>query len=104
MSTETRLIGGIRRAWALVGSRERKRLRLVAAYGVVIAGLDTLALILLYALTTLFADQPLTGAAKWLVPSGQRSADERYHEALVLLAITAGSSSPAACFRSSGSG
>jgi ATP-binding cassette, subfamily B, bacterial PglK len=89
LSTETRLVGGIRRAWALVGSRERKRLRLVAAYGVLIAGLDTLALILLYALTTLFADQPLTGAAKWIVPSGQRSADERYHEALVLLAITA---------------
>ena len=38
-----RLILGVRRAWALVGAPERKRLRLLALYGVLIAGLDSVA-------------------------------------------------------------
>ena len=48
-----RLIDGIRRGWAVVQPPERRRLRLVAVYGVVIAGLDTVALILIYALINL---------------------------------------------------
>ena len=54
---------GTRRAWALVRPRERRRLRLVALYGVLIAGLDTLALLLVYALINLLNDQPVTGIA-----------------------------------------
>ena len=69
-AADSRLIPGVRRAWALVGRRERKRLRLVALYGVLIAGLDTLALILIYALISLLNKQPVTGiAASAITPS-----------------------------------
>ena len=63
---------------------------LVAAYGVLIAGLDTIALILLYALTTLLANQPRTGITASILGHGKLSADERYNEALILLLVTAG--------------
>ncbi len=57
----SQLVRGIRQAWALVGSRERKRLRLVALYGVVIAVLDTVALILVYVLINLLNNQAIAG-------------------------------------------
>jgi ATP-binding cassette, subfamily B, bacterial PglK len=85
----TTLIHGIRRAWALVGGHERRRLRLVAFYGVLIAGLDTLALLLIYALINLLNDQPVTGIAGSLIHALHLAGSSRYHAALVLLAMTA---------------
>jgi ATP-binding cassette, subfamily B, bacterial PglK len=83
-----RLIAGIRRAWALVGAKERKRLRLVALFCVLIAGLDSLALILIYALISLLNKAPVTGLAAWAVQALNLSTSDRYRTALILLAIT----------------
>ncbi|HJQ51004.1 MAG TPA: ABC transporter ATP-binding protein [Gaiellaceae bacterium] len=85
---DSRLIPGVRRAWALVGPRESKRLRLVALYGVLIAGLDTLALILIYALISLLNKQPVTGIAATAIHVLGRDPSDRYRTALILLAIT----------------
>lgn len=85
---DTRLIQGVRRAWALVGGRERRRLQLVALYGVLIAGLDTLALILVYALISLLNNQPVPGIAGSAIQALGLSGSDRYRTALVLLAIT----------------
>ena len=60
------LIHGIRRGWALVDLHDRRRLRLVALYGVLIAGLDTFALVLIYALINL------------LTTSGRRASPARF--------------------------
>jgi ATP-binding cassette, subfamily B, bacterial PglK len=79
---------GIRRAWSLVDPPTRRRLRFVAVYGVLIAALDTIALVLVYALINLLNDQPVGGIAGRLV-SAHAGAHDRYHEALVLLIITA---------------
>ena len=90
MSTGTTSGGlrGIRRAWSLVDPPSRRRLQFVAAYGVLIAALDTIALVLVYALINLLNDQPVTGVAGRLV--GDHSGGQhQYHEALVLLIITA---------------
>ncbi len=62
---------------------------LVAGYGVLIAGLDTIALLLLFALINLLDNQPNSGITSLLVPSGRLSSHQRYHDALVLLAFTA---------------
>lgn len=83
-----RLIHGIRRAWAFVDPRDRRRLRLVALYGVLIAALDTIALVLVYALITLLNNEPVTGIANALVGS-QTGGHDRYRPALILLGITA---------------
>jgi ATP-binding cassette, subfamily B, bacterial PglK len=80
----------VRRAWALVAQRDRRRLALVAAYGVLISGLDTIALILLYALTTLLANQTPTGITASLLGHGPLTSNQRYHEALILLLISSG--------------
>jgi ATP-binding cassette, subfamily B, bacterial PglK len=85
----TKLIPGIRRAWALVGERERRRLKLVALYGVLIAALDTVALVLVYAVISLLNNQAVTGIASTLIKDLGLSESDRYHVALVLLAITA---------------
>jgi ATP-binding cassette, subfamily B, bacterial PglK len=85
----TKLIHGIRRAWALVGERERRRLKLVALYGVLIAALDTVALVLAYAVISLLNNQAVTGIASTLIKALGLSESDRYHAALVLLAITA---------------
>lgn len=81
-------IQGIRRAWRLVRPRERRRLQLVALYGVLIAALDTLALVLVYALINLLDDQPVTGIASRLI-GDQTGSHDRYRLALILLGITA---------------
>src|SRR2546423_13052244 len=86
--SENRLIQGIRRAWALVGARERKRLRLVALYGVLIAGLDTIALILIYALISLLNKQGVPGIAGSAIRALHFGGSDRYRAALILLAIT----------------
>ena len=50
--------------------RDRRRRALVAAYGVLIAGLDTIALLLLYALTTLLANETPTGITASILGHG----------------------------------
>ena len=50
-----------RRAWGLVEPAPRRRLRLVAVYGILIAGLDTFALILVYALISVLSRQRVSG-------------------------------------------
>jgi ABC-type multidrug transport system fused ATPase/permease subunit len=82
------LVHGIRRAWALVEPKERRRLRLLAVYGILIAGLDAFALVLIYALINLLNDQPATGIAGWLVNALGLSSTDRYRTALMLLIIT----------------
>jgi ABC-type multidrug transport system fused ATPase/permease subunit len=82
------MVREVRRAWALVRRRERRRLQLVSLYGIMIAGLDTIALILLFALINLLDDQPLTGISAFLVPRGPLNSSERYRESLILLALT----------------
>jgi ABC-type multidrug transport system fused ATPase/permease subunit len=62
---------------------------LVGGYGVLIASLDTLALLLLFSLINLLDKQPLSGITKWLVPGGTLGDHQRYREALILLAIAA---------------
>jgi ABC-type multidrug transport system fused ATPase/permease subunit len=84
----TGLVRGIRRAWALVQPPERKRLRWVALYGVVIAALDAFALILIYALINLLNDQKVTGVAGSFVRALGVGMSDRYHAALILLVIT----------------
>ena len=84
----SRLIEGIRRAWALVGARERKRLRLVALYCVLIAGLDSFALILIYALVSLLNKAPVTGLAGAAIRALHLGTGDRYRAALILLAVT----------------
>ena len=81
-------IQGIRRAWRLVRPRERRRLQLVALYGVLIAAIDTVALVLVYAVINLLNNQPFTGIAKRLIGAQTRGHDN-YRLALILLAITA---------------
>jgi ATP-binding cassette, subfamily B, bacterial PglK len=84
-----RLISGVRRAWALVDARDRPRLRLAAIYGVMIAGLDTLALILVYSLISLMTDQPVSGIAGSFINALGLSDADHYRAALILLLITA---------------
>ena len=83
------MIAEVRRAWALAGRPERRRLKLVAAYGVLIAALDTVALLLLFVLINVLLDQPVSGFAATLLPSDYESGDIRYRTALVLLVVTA---------------
>src|SRR4051794_922487 len=87
-SSDSRLIPGVRRAWALVGRPERKRLQLVALYGVLIAGLDTFALILIYALISLLNKQGVPGIAGSAIRALHIGSSDRYRAALILLAIT----------------
>src|SRR5581483_8592383 len=77
----------VRQAWALIDRRERRRLQLIALIGVAIAMLDTLALLLVYALINLMDDQPVSGIAANLVGRSHPGSDH-YRLALVLLAIT----------------
>jgi ABC-type multidrug transport system fused ATPase/permease subunit len=82
------LINGIRRGWALVEPADRRRLRLVAIYGVLIAILDTFALVLIYALINLLGDQHVGGVSKRFMTLLGVSQADRYRAALVLLTIT----------------
>ena len=84
----TNTMHGIGRAWGVVGPRERTRLKLVAAYGVLIAGLDTLALLLVYALINLLGNQPATGITAKLIDVLHLKGADHYRVALILLGIT----------------
>ncbi len=81
-------VRGIRRAWALIGAPERKRLLRVGVYGVLIAALDTVALLLIYALINLLNNQPVAGVAGRIV-GRNATGNDHYRLALILLAITA---------------
>ena len=71
------------------GRPDRPRLRLVAIYSVLIAGLDTLALLLVYSLISLMTDQPVSGIAGSLINALDLSGADHYRAALILLLITA---------------
>ena len=79
----------IRRAWLLVNRPQRRRLALVAIYGAAIAALDTIALLLFFALINVLLSQPISGVAGVFAPSQLHSSEERFHSAVLLLAITA---------------
>ena len=83
------MISEVRRGLALAGRKERRRLGVVAAYGVLIAALDTVALLLLFVLITVLLDQPVGGFAKVFVGGGHLNDEDRYHTALILLGFTA---------------
>jgi ABC-type multidrug transport system fused ATPase/permease subunit len=82
-------IGGVRCAWSLLGAAERRGLRLVALFGVAIAALDTLALLLVYDLIALLGNEPLHGLAAATVERLGLDGADRYRSALVLLTMTA---------------
>jgi ATP-binding cassette, subfamily B, bacterial PglK len=87
--SSARFTADVARSWSLIDARDRKRLGLVALYGILIAGLDTVALVLVYGLLALLNNQPVTGVAGRAVDLLGLSGADRYHAALVLLAVTA---------------
>ena len=84
------IVGGIRRGWALVEPATRQRLRVVMFCSVLIAFLDTAALLLVYGLITLLSagGQEPSGVAGTLVRLLGMGISDRFDRALVLLAIT----------------
>jgi ATP-binding cassette, subfamily B, bacterial PglK len=84
------LTSSIRDAWALVPRRERRQLQLISVYGILIAALDTFALLLIYALINLLSNQGATGYAGKLIHLLNLNASDQYRTALILLGITAG--------------
>lgn len=85
------MIGGVRRAWALVEPATRKRLRAVAAFGIGISFIDTAALLLIYGLVTILTGgaQKPTGVTAWATHLLGIDDSSRYKRALILLSITA---------------
>jgi ATP-binding cassette, subfamily B, bacterial PglK len=85
------ILSAIRRAWALIEPATRRRLRAIGLFGVLIAFLDTAALLLIYGLITLLsgAGQKPSGLAAWLIRVLAIGSSSRYHQALVLLSVTA---------------
>lgn len=77
-----------RRAWGLVEPAPRRRLKLVAVYGILIAGLDTFALILVYALISVLSRQRVSGIVDSVTSALHLGTGDRYRTALVLLVIT----------------
>jgi ATP-binding cassette, subfamily B, bacterial PglK len=91
LSSERRgFFAGVRDAWGLVRRREQRRLQLIAVYSLLIAGLDTFALLLIYALINLLNGRAATGFSDTLIHELQLNASDRYRTALVLLGITSG--------------
>jgi len=68
---------------------DRVRLRFLALYGVLIAALDTVALVLVFAVISLLNNQPTTGISASLMHVLHLVPHDRYRTALVLFAITA---------------
>src|SRR5437764_3027416 len=77
-----------RRAWGLVEPAPRRRLKLVAVYGILIAGLDTFALILVYALISVLSRKRVSGIVDSVTSALHLGTGDRYRTALVLLVIT----------------
>lgn len=89
LSGSDTIVGGIRRAWALVEPATRKRLRAIGLFGILISCLDTGALLLVYGLITLLSGNTKpTGITGWLVRLLAVGTSNRYDQALVLLLIT----------------
>jgi HlyD family secretion protein len=65
-------------------------LQLISLYGILIAGLDTFALLLIYALINLLSNQGATGYAGKLIHLLNLNPSDQYRTALILLGITAG--------------
>jgi len=65
-------------------------LQLISLYGILIAGLDTFALLLIYALINLLSNQGATGYAGKLIHLLNLNPADQYRTALILLGITAG--------------
>ncbi len=65
-------------------------MQLISLYGILIAGLDTFALLLIYALINLLSNQGATGYAGKLIHLLNLNASDQYRTALILLGITAG--------------
>lgn len=84
-----RLLTGIRRSWSLIDLQDLRRLRLLTLFGVVIAGLDTFALLLIYALINVLNNNRVTGISGAIMRFAGVTGSDRYREALILLAITA---------------
>lgn len=63
---------------------------LISIYGLLIAGLDTLALLLVYALINLLSNQGATGIAGKIIHGLHLNPADQYRTALILLSITAG--------------
>ncbi len=61
----------------------------VSGYGIGIAGLDTIALLLLFALINLLDNQPVSGVAGFLIPGGHLTSGRRYRDSLILLTFAA---------------
>ena len=88
-ASQARFIDGVDRAWKLLPLGQRRRLRVLALYGVLISGLDTAALLVVYALINVLNSQSTGGIAGSLVRLVGVSGSPRYHAALILLSITA---------------
>jgi ATP-binding cassette, subfamily B, bacterial PglK len=84
-----KFVRGTLDALALVPRRERRQLKLISVYGLLIAGLDTFALLLIYALINLLSNQGATGYAGKLIRFLNLNPAEHYRTALILLGITA---------------
>ena len=84
------LVASIRKAWSLVPRHERRQLELISVYNLLIAGLDTFALLLVYALINLLSNQGATGIAGKIIHGLHLNAADQYRTALILLSITAG--------------
>ncbi len=65
-------------------------MQLISLYGILIAGLDTFALLLIYALINLLSNQGATGYAGKLIHLLNLNPSDQYRTALILLGITAG--------------
>jgi ATP-binding cassette, subfamily B, bacterial PglK len=88
-SQGTSVTRAICRAWGLVDPPSRRRLALLSVYGCAIAALDTLALLLVYALMNLLGNQPAAGLSNGILQTLHLNGADRYGTALILLAITA---------------
>lgn len=84
------IVGGIRRAWALIDPNVRRHLRALTLLSVLIACLDTVALLLIYGLVTLLSGsgQDPAGVAGSLMRALAFGVSDHFDRALVLLAIS----------------
>jgi ABC-type multidrug transport system fused ATPase/permease subunit len=87
-STPTNFLRVLGRAWELIAREDRRRLRLLAVYGVAIAALDTFALILVFAVISLLDNQPAVSVSDTVMHWLGLIRHDRYETALLLFALT----------------